>query len=288
MPFLRRETEIPLKHLLRLFCLSLNKTSYQEDGLLMATKQGMCRNCGSLVVFDDRDDTCECVFCHCVFPSAEAVALLDNPAGHEFKNEKFEATEGGKHYYSNPVLPDTVQKAVQRDLVSKKDDDLKLKPSEFEVSPNDVKAPKKLVIAFGVGIVAAILIVLAVSYPLYLSRTKLKAAIEADIKTAFDGVAAENNETDSFERQCLVYGLTCQNVKLVLSAGIDEATAKKYYDKYCELRTSKREGVATGTVKMEIYTPDTVYNISGTEIKADHQETVVITETTAATSETKK
>ena len=86
----------------------------------MATKQGMCRNCGSLVVFDDRDDTCECVFCHCVFPSEEAVALLANPEGHEFKNEKFEAKEGGKHYYSNPVMPDQVQKAVARDAVSSK------------------------------------------------------------------------------------------------------------------------------------------------------------------------
>ena len=45
----------------------------------MATKQGMCRNCGSLVVFDDRDDTCECVFCHCVFPSAEADRAANFP-----------------------------------------------------------------------------------------------------------------------------------------------------------------------------------------------------------------
>ena len=83
----------------------------------MATKQGMCRNCGSLVVFDDRDDMCECIFCNCVFPAEEAIALLENHEGHEFKNEKFEAKEGGKHYYSNPVMPDTVQKAVQRELV---------------------------------------------------------------------------------------------------------------------------------------------------------------------------
>lgn len=254
----------------------------------MATKQGMCRNCGSLVVFDDRDDMCECVFCNCVFPSAEAVALLDNPNGHEFKNEKFEAKEGGKHYYSNPVMPDTVQKAVQRDLVSKKDsDDLKLKPSEFEVSPNDVKAPKNLVIALCAGIVAVVLIILVISYPLYLSRKNLKAAIEADIKTAFDSVAAENKEQDSFERQYLIYGLTCQNVKLVLSAGIDKDTAGKYYSKYCELRASKREGNTTGNVKMEIFTPDTVYNITNGNVEVQKQETVVITETTAAT-ETKK
>ena len=98
-------------------------------------------------------------------------------------------------------MPDVVQKAVQREAVSSKGDDLKLKPSEFEVSPNDVKAPKKIVIGFAAGVAAFILIVVLISYPLYLSRTKLRQAIEADIKTAFDSVAAEQKEQDSFDRQ---------------------------------------------------------------------------------------
>lgn len=250
----------------------------------MATKQGMCRNCGSLVVFDDRDDTCECVFCHCVFPSAEAVMLLENPEGHEFKNEKFEAKEGGKHYYSNPVLPDTVQKAVQREAVSSNSkDDLKLKPSEFEVSPNDVKAPKNLVIGFAVATVAVIIIILAISFPLYNSRKNLKAAIEADINTAFDSVAKD----EASGRQFIIYGLSSQYIKLSLPTGIDKATAQNYYNKYCELRAAKRDGNNSGNVKMEIFTPDTIYHVTGEGVTDDVQETVVITETTAA-SESQK
>lgn len=253
----------------------------------MATKQGMCRNCGSLVVFDDREDTCECVFCHCVFPSAEAVALLENPDGHEFKNEKFEAKEGGKHYYSNPVLPDTVQKAVQRAAVSPKSDDLKLKPSEFEVSPNDVKAPKKLVIAFVAGTVAAILIVLAIAFPLYLSRTKLKDAIETEINTVFDGVEGDK-KAELAGRQYKIYGSSCQSIKLALPSGIDKTIAQNYFSKYCELRASKREGNTAGNVTMEIFTPDTIYYVSNEGVKDEVQETVVITESTAETSESKK
>ena len=252
----------------------------------MATKQGMCRNCGSLVVFDDRDDMCECVFCHCVFPSSEAVTLLENPDGHEFKNEKFEAQEGGKHYYSNPVMPDTVSKAVQRDSVSNKGDDLKLKPSEFEVSPNDVKAPAKLVIAFAVGVVAAIGIVLAISLPLYFSRTNLKKAIEADINTAFSSIAGETKD-DSFERQYNIYGATCQNIKLALPSAIDKAKAQEYFNKYCELRAAKREGKTSGSVKMEIFTPDTIYHVTSEGVTDNVQETVVITETTSASETTK-
>ena len=85
----------------------------------MATKQGMCKNCGSLVMYDDRDELCECVFCNCVFPTSEAAEILANPDKFEFKNEKIEKQEGAKHYYSSPVLPDIVEKAVKRDVVSK-------------------------------------------------------------------------------------------------------------------------------------------------------------------------
>ena len=245
----------------------------------------MCRNCGSLVVFDDRDDTCECVFCHCVFPSEEAVALLANPEGHEFKNEKFEAKEGGKHFYSNPVMPDTVTKAVQREAVSSKGtDDLKLKPSEFEVSPNDVKAPMKLVIGFAAATVAIVLIILAISFPLYNSRTNLKKAIEADINTAFDSIEKE----DASGRQYNIYGQSCQNIKLSLPKGIDKATAQNYYSKYCELRAAKRDGNNSGDVKMEIFTPDTIYYVTGEGVTDNVQETVVITESTAAASESQK
>ena len=152
----------------------------------MATKQGMCRNCGSLVMFDDRDELCECVFCNCVFPSKEAAELLANPDGHEFKNEKFDKQEGTKHYYSNPVMPDIVEKAVQREKVSKvQPDSTKLKASEFEISPNDVKAPKKLVIGMAAGAVAIVAIILAISLPLYFSRKSLKESITADIGSIF-------------------------------------------------------------------------------------------------------
>lgn len=246
----------------------------------------MCRNCGSLVVFDDRDDMCECVFCHCVFPSEEAVALLDNPKGHEFKNEKFEVQEGSRHYYSNPVMPDTVQKAVQREAVSDKGDDLKLKPSEFEVSPNDVKAPKKLVIAFGLATIGIILVILLISFPLYLSRTKLKDSIMADIDTAFNSVD-ETKADEAFSRQYNIYGLTCDSIKIVLPDCIDKETAGKYYSKYCELRISKREGKDSGAVKMEIFTPDTIYHVTTEGVTVNAQETVVITESTAASETTK-
>ena len=197
----------------------------------MATKQGMCRNCGSLVMFDDRDELCECVFCNCVFPSKEAAELLANPNGHDFKNEKFEKQEGTKHYYSNPVMPDIVEKAVQRDKVSKtQTDSAKLKASEFEISPNDVKAPKKLIIGMVAGAVLIVAIIMAIALPLYFSRKSLKEAITADIGTIFTSADSDTvSYTDFDYKQFNIYGLSCQYVKLGLSDEITEAQAKILY-----------------------------------------------------------
>ena len=248
----------------------------------MATKQGMCRNCGSLVMFDDRDELCECVFCNCVFPSKEAAEILANPDGYEFKNEKFEKQEGAKHYYSNPVMPDIVEKAVQRDKVSKtQTDSAKLKASEFEISPNDVKAPKKLVIGMAAGAVIIVAIILAISLPLYFSRKALKEAITADIGTIFD--STDSVSYSDFEyKQFNIYGLSCQFIKLGLSDEITDTQAKALYTNYIKLRSDKR-GEDSGEVEMYIYTPDTIYFVNKDGVTTDVQTPVEIKEPTETT-----
>lgn len=251
----------------------------------MATKQGMCKNCGSLVVFDDRDELCECVFCNCVFPSAEAAKILENPDGVEFKNEKFEKNTdaGAKHYYSNPVMPDMVEKAVQRDKTSKSQTtEVKLKPNEFEISPNDVKAPKKLVIGMIAGIVLVIGIILAIAFPLYFQRKGLHDSISADINTIYK-TAGSSVSYDSFAyKQANIYGLSCQYVKLGLSDEIDGDQAKAIYQNYSKLRADKR-GFDSDDVEMYIYTPSTVYFATKDGVTTDVQESVKILEPTETT-----
>ena len=245
----------------------------------MATKQGMCKNCGSLVMFDDRDDLCECVFCNCVFPSKEAVEILENPGNYEFKNEKFEKQEGAKHYYSNPVMPDVVEKAVKRDITSKANNDsAKLKKNEFEISPNDVKAPKKLVIGMAVGAVALVAIIMAIALPLYFSRKALTEAITADI----DSIVTVSDNTAFEYKQFDIYGLSCQYVKVGLSGDITDNDAQTLYSNYTALRSAKR-GDASGDVEMYIYTPDTIYFITKDGVTKDVQEPLEIIETTEET-----
>jgi hypothetical protein len=228
-------------------------------------------------MFDDRDELCECVFCNCVFPAKEAAELLANPDGHEFKNEKFEKTEGAKHYYSNPVMPDVVEKAVQRDKVSKtQTDTAKLKPNEFEISPNDVKAPKKLIIGMAAGALVVVAIIMAIALPLYFSRKALKQAIIADIGNVFDNADTEETSFTNFDyKQFNIYGLSCQYVKLGLSDEITEDQAKTLYSNYVQLRTEKR-GEESGEVEMHIYTPDTIFFVTKDGITTDVQTPVEI------------
>ena len=233
----------------------------------------MCTNCGSLVIFDDRDDNCECVFCHCVFPAAEAISLLENPEGHEFKNEKFEVQEGGKHYYATPIQPDVVAKAVQRDKVSKeKSDDLKLKPSEFELSPNDVKAPGNLVAVIIGAAVVCVGIILAIAWPMYNTRTALTSAVVAKLDTVFAEDAEVNLDLNEngYAYGYNISGKTCQNLKVQTSDEIDEATAQKIYDRYCDLRATEGgfDSASAGEVTVEIYTPTTIYTVTADGVAA--------------------
>ena len=240
----------------------------------MATKQGMCKNCGSLVMFDDRDELCECVFCNCVFPAEEAVKILENPDGYEFKNEKFEKNTdaGAKHYYSTPIMPDVVEKAVQREKTSKaQTTEVKLKPNEFEISPNDVKAPKKLVIGMIVGSVLVVGIILAIAFPLYFSRKALTDSISADIDSVFATTEAKSYDYKQFN----IYGLSCQYVKLGLSDEITQDEAATLYQNYTKLRAEKR-GFEADDVEMYVYTPSTVFFASKDGVTVDVQEALKI------------
>ena len=76
----------------------------------MAVDHGMCKNCGSLVVLDENNENCTCLFCNCVFPREEAIKLLENHENYSFPNEPNNTTtdvvqtdsvfENGRNEYS--------------------------------------------------------------------------------------------------------------------------------------------------------------------------------------------
>jgi len=151
----------------------------------MASAQGICKNCGSLIMLNDREELCECLFCDCVFPSAEALEIAKNPGGYTFPNEPQPKREGVKKYNVTPVYPDPIPAAVKRAEVEKPVQ--KAEKNPYEVSPDDVKAPKKIVALVSGITVGVILLVLAISWPLYSDRMNHRE----NLSEAVPGVCTE-------------------------------------------------------------------------------------------------
>ncbi len=235
----------------------------------MAIKQGMCKNCGSLIVFDERDDQCECVFCHCIFPSEEAVEIYNNPEGRQFPNEKYEpSTSAQKHNVTRVYSSESLEKSIAREELRKANSEGP-KTNEFEVQAKDVKAPKKLVIGVIAGAVAIVGIVIAICYPMYKTRIALRDSIEADIAQVFEGIAdvaltsdAEGNYFDGFS----VFGQTCQYLNAATEDELSEEDARAIFENYCALRAEKIADGSADTfdgVQIKIYSRGGYYTVTG-------------------------
>lgn len=208
----------------------------------MAIIQGMCKNCGSLIVFEERDSQCECVFCHCVFPSAEAVEIFNNPEGRTFPNEKYEPSESAsKHNATRVFSTESLEKQIAREDLRKANSDERPN-NEFEVQAKDVKAPKKLTIALFAGAVAITAAVFFITYPIYKARISLRADIESEISEVFDGIATIDTTTDTsgdYYNGFSVFGQTCQYINAVTGEELSEEDARSIYGNYCALRAEK-------------------------------------------------
>lgn len=236
----------------------------------MATDQGICKNCGSLIVFDSRDEQCECVFCHCVFPSAEAIEIFNNPEGREFPNETYEVNPNAvKHNVTKVYSTESLEKSIAREELRKANSGDSPKSNEFEVQAKDVKAPKKLVIGVVASVVVIVAVVLAITFPMYTRRTALRSDIEAEISRVFDGIATVDMTSDAegkYFNGFSVFGQTCQYINVVTTEELSEEDAQAIFDNYCALRAEK---IADGSsdiydgVQAKIYCAGGYYIVTG-------------------------
>lgn len=252
----------------------------------MAIIQGMCRNCGSLIMFDERDDKCECVFCHCVFPSAEAIEIMNAPEGRTFANEKFEpSTDGTKHNATRVFSTDSLEKQIARDDI-KKANNPEQKKNEYEVQASDVKAPKPLLIGLISGIIVVAAVILLVTYPMYKTRTTLRNDIEASIESVFDGVIVVDTTSDEegkYFKGFSIFGQTCQYMNAITVDEVSEEEAETIFDNYCALRAEKLgldgSDIYAG-VQLKIYCNGGYFTVTGNggDVNAEFTADAEITE----------
>lgn len=231
----------------------------------MANLQGICRNCGSLMIVDDRDSECECIFCNCVFPTSEALELLANPDGREFPNEKFDKTTEGKHHYTNRVYStESLEKTVKRqELTAANSTSTSSSNNEFELSPNDVKAPGKVVAIVSASIAALVVVSALIAFPRYNERTKLRENISSGISSVYEGLVDVDSSLNDqgFTKGYMISGQTCETVKLITDDEVDSETAIALFDNYCSLRSSFYSG-KNSEVTMTVYSSGNVFIVS--------------------------
>ena len=233
----------------------------------MAVEQGICKNCGSLVVFNTQDEMCDCIFCNAVFPRAELIPIDAELKDIVFPNEKFEKqTETkGRNQYS--VMADLVTPAVRHEKTKPVNADNEAE-RQFEISAKDVKAPKKT-LAVVIGVSAAIVaVVAAISIPLYFSRTKLLKEMQSKMPSVVEGVVSVDTSKDDDGRTTGygIQGLNSQIVYLATEDEVDEAKAKQLFDNYCKARSEAKSGLSDDTVKMTIYSEGGIYTVNMTEV----------------------
>jgi hypothetical protein len=204
----------------------------------MASTQGICKNCGSLIVLNDRDEMCECLFCDCFFPSAEAIEIAKNPGGYSYPNLPQPKRDGVKKFNVTPVYPDPIPAAVKRAEVT---EPVKKEKNPYEVSPDDIKPPKATVRRILAISAAFVVIVLAIYLPLYLIRMNHRDSLSDSIGQVFEksGYTVDTSEVDGYY---VGFSLSGQdNNFLSVSTNAEELTSDQILSTFTEFAKLRGE-----------------------------------------------
>jgi len=242
----------------------------------MASKQGICKNCGSLIMLNDREELCECLFCDCVFPSAEAIEIAKNPGAYAFPHEKMEKHEGVKKYNVTPVYPDPIPAAVKRAEATAP---LKVEKNPYEVSPDDIKAPRKTLWTI-VGVTLAIIVlVVGITFPLYRDRMVRRDTISASISDVFSEFSVDTTKADGYYSGFSLVGQTNGALAVTTKDAVTNNDVLLTFENYADLRAGKY-GIRQsdfagyyGDVTLTVYAANGSYALdvgSKGDLTADH------------------
>ncbi|MBR2751113.1 MAG: hypothetical protein IKD90_08280 [Clostridiales bacterium] len=237
----------------------------------MATKQGLCKNCGSLIMVDSNDELCECVFCDCVFPATEAIEIFNHPDGVEFPNlpQPKRESKAVRHTVT-PVFDNAVEKAVKVDKATTSKD--KKVEKLFEISPDDIQTPKKVKLIVYTTTAICIALIIGISLPITLLRSSHYKKIYKQMSTCIAaGELTVNTEAaDGYTTGFKISGTKNNEVSLVSSSDTDKAKVLKTFESYCAIR-GEEYGYESGDahyykdVVLTVYAPNGRFKIDGND-----------------------
>lgn len=147
-------------------------------------------------MLNDKEELCECLFCDCVFPCEEAMEIAKDPASYTFPNEPQPKREGTKRYTETRVFSDPIPVAIKRAAVS--EEPKKTEKNPYEVTPDDVKAPRKIFWGIIGGAAILVILIVAIAWPLYIVREANEKKVNDRLSEVFTEFSVNTGEADGY------------------------------------------------------------------------------------------
>ncbi len=207
----------------------------------MATREGRCKNCGSIILVDTKKDQAHCLFCNCVFPKDEAFAILENPDQYTFPNDPqpeykgpqlSPTAKGGVVSFSNTPVKSTVKKGNTAranevepyQVTQKKIPDLRMKP--------------KLRLLISIGCLVLVGIFLAVTIPLKMQREARKESITQALASHLEKLPSVEKTSLTVGKDFDIQRNDNSLVTIVLPEAQKEDVVQLFKD-FCQIRADE-------------------------------------------------
>lgn len=197
-------------------------------------QQGICKNCGSIVFVDEKKEKCHCLFCNCVFPSAEALEIAKNPADYDFPNEE-------QPEYISEEAPRNYDVAFKKMEMQQKKREKVVKP-KFQVvkkSIPDVKLSKKQIFTMTAIFVVLIAVFLAITLPLTMKRDQQRAVITEKFQQSKD--LGDLKKSIDFEEGFVLSNMDNSHLDLITNEKLSKEQVKKIFLIFSEVRAEVLE-----------------------------------------------
>lgn len=196
-------------------------------------QEGMCKNCGSIVYVDPKQDNCHCLFCDCVFPTEEALDIIRHPEDFEFPNEEQPEYTGEEiNPQQSKINANLNQQVEKREKKAK----AKAKPKYAVESKQlpDINLTKKQILSV-VAIVAVIAgLFLLITLPQTIRRDNQRVEITDRLKTELS--EQSYNEALDFNEGFAISRIRNSYVDIISAGDLSKEDAVDIFETYCKTR----------------------------------------------------
>ncbi len=198
-------------------------------------QEGICKNCGSIVFVDPREENCHCVFCHCVFPSAEALEIAKNPNAYEFPNEEQPEYIPPETQRNQVNIKKSLEK-LEREQNQQKAAKARKKPQyavEQKKLPNINLTKKQIFTTIGIFVLIFGLFI-AIMLPRTIRRDEQREEITKSFKANIE--LGNLNDSLDFEEGFVISRLDNSHLDLITGEKLSKEQARAIFEEFCKVR----------------------------------------------------